>query len=85
MATNPQTTSERRYLAGASAPLSGADEDELRAQNPTNGVIRSLDKSGLPITRANYILRMHGSYPSDDEWGAEHEDALPHQLRNWAA
>lgn len=82
MATQPQPTPARRYLDGASSPLPGPQEAELRAMHPQDGVIRSLDKSGLPVTRANYILRMHGSYPSDDEWGAEHEDALPLQLRN---
>jgi hypothetical protein len=82
MATRPQTRPERRYLDGASSPLPGPQEAELRAMHSKDGVIRSLDKSGLPITRENYILRMHGSLPADDEWGAEHEDALPLQLRN---
>jgi hypothetical protein len=46
-------------------------------------VIRSLDRQGLPITRQNYILAMHGNFPPDAEWGAEQEAALPPEL--WPA
>jgi len=55
-------------------------EAELRARLGRDSIIRDLDRKGLPLTRENYIRAMFEDVP-EDEWGAEHEDALPRELR----
>jgi hypothetical protein len=70
-----------RYLDGTSAPLSGPEETELRARLGGQTFIQELDRKGLPLTRENYIKAMFGDDVHEDDWGAEHEDALPRELR----
>jgi hypothetical protein len=80
MATQPQPTPARRYLAGASTPLTGPEEAELRARLPQDGNIYDLDRRGWPLTRENYIRVQHGCLPPDEEWSAEHEEGLPREF-----
>jgi len=51
----------------------------LRTRYPNDPTIRYLDRKGLPLTRANYIAAGHDP---DQEWTAEHEAALPRELRS---
>jgi hypothetical protein len=80
MANYPVPTRKPRYLEGASKPLDGPAEAELRARLGGQSIIRDLDRKGLPLTRKNYIGAMFPDVHEDD-WGAEHEDALPRELR----
>jgi len=47
-----------------------------------DGVIRSLKRSGTPVTRENYIRR--NWVPVPQPWTPEHEAELPPELQNWA-
>lgn len=46
-----------------------------------DSIIRDLDRKGLPLTRENYINSMFPDV-SEEDWGNEHEDALPRELRS---
>ena len=67
-------------MDGASRRLDGPAEAELRARLGGQSTIRDLDRKGLPLTRENYIQAMFPDVAEED-WGAEHEDALPRELR----
>jgi hypothetical protein len=53
----------------------------LRTRLGGQSIIRDLDRKGLPLTRENYIQAMFPDI-SEEDWSAEHEDALPRELRS---
>jgi hypothetical protein len=80
MAHFPVPTRNPRSSAAASAPLAGPEEAELRRRLGGQSIIRDLDRKGLPLTRENYAQAMFPDVSAED-WTAEHEDALPRELR----
>lgn len=57
------------------------DEINWDAHAKMDPILRAMMKSGVPLTRDNYIDLKYGSEDMPEEWSEEHEDALPHPFR----
>jgi hypothetical protein len=52
-----------------------------RPRLEVDGIVRSMKKYGIPITRENYLEYGYGGWAK--EWSAELEPDLPEQYQDW--
>jgi hypothetical protein len=76
-ATRPRPRIRLAYIAPTHSRLDPAGGSRPRFDD--DGIVRSMRKYGIPITRENYIAYAYGDWA--DEWCPEFEADLPEELQ----
>lgn len=56
-------------------------EIDWKAEGDMDPILRAMMRSGVPLTRDNYIDLKYGREDMPLEWTEEHEAALPHPFQ----
>ena len=59
-----------------------ADEHiDWKREAEMDPILRAMMRARVPLTREHYIEAKYGSEDMPEEWGEEHEAALPHPFQ----